>query len=197
MALGLFNENMLGQYLMAGIKRSGGSKGFMNNEGDARMQDGQGGPGGPQQTDQPGLPASDKKPGEGKGGPGGPPQADQAQGSPGAGAAPWMAQGGRAVRATDTGGFDAGYAQNLATFAGQNLARPGGTLQLNPFSKTEGGFFPGGEPQTMNASALEQGGYPDLSAPMNEPTPKANPFQRFSGNAWMRGSLQRAGLIRG
>jgi len=104
------------------------------------------------------------------------------------------------VRPTETGGFDAGYAQNLATFAGQNLARPGGTLMLNPFSKTEGGFFPGGEPQTMNASALEQADFPDLSswgnAPASTPT-TAQPFQRFRNNAWMRGGLQRAGLMGG
>ena len=190
MALGLFNQNMLSQYLMAGIKRGGGGGGPI---GDARMEGGQGG----QQPDEPGLPASDKKkPDEDQKGYTGAEAQQTVQGSPGAGASPWMAQGGRAVRATDTGGFDAGYAQNLATFAGQNLARPGGNLMLNPFSKTEEGFFPGGEPQTMNASALEQGGYPDLSAPVNEPTPQANPLQRFSGNAWMRGSLQRAGLLR-
>ena|SRR2546426_6132998 len=188
MALGLFNENMLGQYLMAGIKRGGGGGPI----GDARMQDGQGGP---PQADEPGQPASDKKPEDQKGYTGGEAQ-QTVQGSPGAGESPWMAAGGRAVRATDTGGFDPAYAQNMATFAGQNLARPGGNLMLNPFSKTEEGFFPGGEPQTMNASALQQGNFPDLSAPETAPAPKPNPiFQRFQNNAWMRGSLQRAGLI--
>jgi len=189
MALGLFSENMLGQYLMAGIKRGGGggaggpAMGMAGGEpGDARMEGDDGGAKKPEETDQ---------------------AKQTVQGSPGAGESSWMSGGGRAVRPTETGGFDAGYAQNLATFAGQNLARPGGNLMLNPFSKTEEGFFPGGEPQTMNASALQQANFPDLSSWGSAPPPQTsspstpNPFQRFQNNTWMRGPLQRAGLLGG
>src|SRR5437879_4701785 len=121
MALGLFSENMLGQYLMAGIKRGGGggaggpAMGMAGGEpGDARMEGDDGEAKKPEETDQ---------------------AKQTVQGSPGAGESSWMSGGGRAVRPTETGGFDDGYAQHLENFDGQILARHGVNLRIITLTK--------------------------------------------------------------
>lgn len=45
--------------------------------------------------------------------------------------------GGETIRATGTGPFDAAYRQNLATYAGGLVQRPGGFLGFNPTGKGE------------------------------------------------------------
>lgn len=56
------------------------------------------------------------------------------------GAPPPNAIGAQSVRAVGSGGGDAAWRQNLATFAGGQFARPGGMLKFNP---TNASSFPG------------------------------------------------------
>lgn len=48
--------------------------------------------------------------------------------------------GAESIRATGTGPFDSAYRQNLATYAGGQFSRPGGSLNFNP---TDPSTFPG------------------------------------------------------
>ena len=74
--------------------------------------------------------------------------------------------GAQSVTATGLGPFDPAYRQNLATFAGGQFARPGGSLQFNPTglgqgfgAPTGGGNAPlPGMPNTLLGQA--QGGQP-------------------------------------
>lgn len=64
---------------------------------------------------------------------------------PGAGTPPQApAQSGtlgpEAIRATGTGPYDSAYRQNLATYAGGQFSRPGGSMNFNP---TDPNTFPG------------------------------------------------------
>lgn len=54
--------------------------------------------------------------------------------------------GAQAVRATGEGPFDAGYRQNLATFAGGDFERPEGGLSFNPTAPDP---FGGSMPSTL------------------------------------------------
>lgn len=174
MALGLFTNGMLSQYLQAGIKRGGG--GGSLPIGDARFEGGPGGP--PQKDDPPGETSFGQRPDNRVGeAPGGPAQQQVSS----------QMEPGRAVRPTETGGFDAGYAQNLASFAGQNLARPNtGVLSINPFAKSAEGMFPGAQPTTMLENTLQQTGYQDLSTWGENTSTPTQPgiLNKYSGKSW-------------
>ena len=58
--------------------------------------------------------------------------------------------GSEAVRATGSGPFDAAYRQNLASYGGFNVARPGGSLAFNPTDPTT---FPG-QPSGFGSAPL-------------------------------------------
>lgn len=55
-------------------------------------------------------------------------------------APPGNVLGAESIRATGTGPFDAQYRQNLATYAGGQFSRPGGSMSFNP---TDPSTFPG------------------------------------------------------
>lgn len=96
--------------------------------------------------------------------------------------------GPEAVRATGSGPYDSAYRQNLATYAGGQLSRPGGLLSFNP---TDPNSFPGnptgggnapvmGSPTGLLDQAL--GGSPFSYTPPANPTPGAS--QNPSSNYW-------------
>lgn len=75
--------------------------------------------------------------------------------------------GPESIRATGTGPFDAAYRQNLATYAGGQFSRPGGSMNFNP---TDPSTFPGmatgggtapvtGMPNTLLDAALSGQGF--------------------------------------
>lgn len=70
------------------------------------------------------------------------------------------------VRATGGGPFDSAYRQNLATYSGGQMARPGGNLSFNPTSNTPFGSPNGGGtdpitggPNSLTAMALGGEGF--------------------------------------
>jgi hypothetical protein len=70
------------------------------------------------------------------------------------------------VRATGGGPFDSVYRQNLATYSGGQMARPGGNLSFNPTSNTPFGNPTGGGtdpitggPNSLTAMALGGEGF--------------------------------------
>lgn len=88
--------------------------------------------------------------------------------------------GAQAVRATGQGPYDAAYRQNLATYAGGNLARPGGFLGFNPTgsifgSPTGGGNAPvPGAPLDLLTQAYGGQGYSTPRTSMSASQPKTN-----------------------
>ena len=112
--------------------------------------------------------------------------------------------GPESIRATGTGPFDQAYRQNLATYAGGQFSRPGGTLNFNP---TDVSTFPGmptgggtapvtGMPQSLLDMALSGRGFS-----WNSPQPAATatkppqfPDMQFWMDQFMRGGRgQRQG----
>lgn len=84
--------------------------------------------------------------------------------------------GAQAVRSTGSGPFDQGYRQDLATYAGGNFARPGGSLSFDPTGSlfgnpTGGGSAPvSGMPTNLLTQALGGQGF---SAPPPTAMPSA------------------------
>lgn len=93
--------------------------------------------------------------------------------------APGNVIGPESIRATGTGPYDAAYRQNLATYAGGQFSRPGGSMSFNP---TNPATFPGmptgggsapvlGMPQSLLDIAL--GGQPFSYSPPPAPSQQA------------------------
>lgn len=117
--------------------------------------------------------------------------------------------GPEAVRAT-AGPFDSAYRQNLATYAGGNFFRPGGSLAFDPTSTnplpgsapTGGGTAPvAGLPTSLVAQAI--GGSPFSWTPPPPPdqssTQSTQSFLRGPGRFWLNqlgnnGNLFRSSL---
>ncbi len=101
---------------------------------------------------------------------------------------PAGAFGAGAVRATGSGPYDAAYRQNLATYAGGQLARPGGYLGFNPTNPqsypgqpTGGGTTPlPGMPTTLLQNAT-------LGQPFSWVPPQPTGPSTVSGPNWSGG----------
>lgn len=94
------------------------------------------------------------------------------------------------VRATGGGPFDSAYRQNLATYAGGQMQRPGGNLNFNPTSSTpfgnpnSGGTDPiTGGPNSLTAMALGGEGF-QYTAP-KPPTPKKGSNMQPEWQDWL------------
>lgn len=94
------------------------------------------------------------------------------------------------VRASGTGPFDSAYRQNLATYAGGQMARPGGNLSFNPTSSTPFGNPTGGGtdpitggPNNLAAMALGGEGF-SYTAP-KPPVPKKNANMQPNWQDWL------------
>jgi hypothetical protein len=94
------------------------------------------------------------------------------------------------VRATGGGPFDSAYRQNLATYAGGQMARPGGNLSFNPTSATPFGNPTGGGtdpitggPNSLTAMALGGEGF-SYTAP-KPPVPKKNSSMQPDWQDWL------------
>ena len=94
------------------------------------------------------------------------------------------------VRATGGGPFDSAYRQNLATYSGGQMARPGGNLSFNPTSNppfgnpTGGGTDPiTGGPNSLTAMALGGEGF-GYTAP-KPPVAKKNANMQPEWQDWL------------
>jgi len=96
------------------------------------------------------------------------------------------------VRATGTGPFDAAYRQNLATYAGGLLSRPGGNLSFDPTGPASD--FPSGP--SLLEQALGGGAWQPQT-----PTPAQQSAAPLSWQDWLtqfrnQGSLLTGGAFR-
>ena len=108
------------------------------------------------------------------------------------------------VRATGTGPFDSAYRQNLATYAGGQFSRPGGSMSFNP---TDLSTFPGnptgggnapvtGMPNTLMDMALGGQGFsftPPKPAQTATPAPRYGGLQQWMDQFMRNGRGQRMG----
>jgi hypothetical protein len=98
--------------------------------------------------------------------------------------------GSEAVRATGAGPYDNAYRQDLATYAGGQFQRPGGSLSFNPTgplfgNPTGGGNAPvQGMPNDLLSLALGGQGFGAQPTPPVAPKPK--PPMQFNWQDWVQ-----------